>query len=383
MIYLDNAATSWPKAPGLAAALAEAVETPMGNPGRSSHEAGISADRILFELRETMAELLKVNDSSTIIFNSGATESLNTVLSGFLKPGMKVLTSSMEHNSVMRPLMHLQDQRNLQLRRFPSDSLSGYPDLKQFSKELQDHPDLVVVTAASNVNGVIFPIEEMAHLTRKAGVPLCVDAAQGGGEIPLYPERWGIDFLCFAGHKGLLGPGGTGGFYIKDYQCIDPLIRGGTGSRSKEEEQPETIPDKFESGTPNIPGLAGLLHSLKFLLHSEEIRTEAELKTLKFIEDLRELDGFRLIGRPSGPGFTRVISLLPTLGTLTELTAYLNSKNIAVRSGLQCAPSAHKTLMTFHSGGTLRLSPGLFTTNEELDETILTLKEYIWQIQKN
>ena len=257
MIYLDNAATSWPKAPGLSEVMKRTIENPMGNPGRSSHEAGISADRILFELRETLAGLFGIKDSSALILNSGATESLNTVLSGFLKPGMKVLTSSMEHNSVMRPLTRLQTQRDVKLSRFPSDPASGFPDMKRFEQMLEERPDIVVATAASNVNGVIFPIEEMAHLAGKKGIPLCVDAAQGGGEVPLYPEAWGIDFLCFAGHKGLLGPAGTGGFYIRDPGRIEPLITGGTGSRSREEEQPETMPDKFESGTPNIPGHAG------------------------------------------------------------------------------------------------------------------------------
>jgi cysteine desulfurase family protein len=394
LIYLDNAATSWPKPPGLAEAMSRAIEAPLGNPGRSSHAAGISADRNLYELRETMADIFAMKDSSSLIFNSGATESLNTVLSGFLKPGQKVLTSSMEHNSVMRPLLHLQRERNLSLRRFPSDPDSGFPDMKSFEKEMDQRPDLLVVTAASNVNGVIFPLEEMAYLAGKKGVPLCVDAAQGGGEIPLYPEKWGIDFLCFAGHKGLLGPSGTGGFTIRDPERLMPLILGGTGSRSREEEQPDMMPDKFESGTPNIPGLAGLLHSLNFIIDSESLHLEAKNRTKRFVEELSELEGIRIVGRPSArgsggktpeesPSYLRVISLLPVIGTLTELTAFINSKDMAVRSGLQCSPSAHKTLKTFDAGGTLRLSPGLFTTDGELNEFMTTLKEYIWQTRKN
>jgi len=385
MIYLDNAATSWPKAPGTAEAMAGTLSSPTGNPGRSSHSAGISADRILFDLREALADLFQVEDSSSIILTSGATESLNTILSGFLKPGHRILTSSMEHNSVMRPLHLLQEQRSLKVDRFGCHSESGYPDMKELSGFLAEKPDLLVVTAASNVSGVVFPLEEIASLAKKNGVPLCVDAAQGGGEIPLYPERWDIDFLCFAGHKGLLGPAGTGGFYIKDPERVAPLITGGTGSRSKEERQPDLVPDKFESGTPNIPGFAGLLHSLGFLIESKELQRNAEFRTKRFLENLSTLEGYRIIGRQGKEkrSFTRVISLLPEEGSLTELTAFLNSREIAVRSGLHCSPSAHKTLKTFKTGGTLRVSPGLFTSDEDLLKLTNALKEFIWQKKKN
>jgi len=385
VIYLDNAATSWPKAPGTADAVIQALESPMGNPGRSSHSAGITADRILFELREALAGLFHIEDSSSLILTSGATESLNTVLQGFLKPGQRVITSVMEHNSVMRPLHLLQKQKGLRIDRFDCSPVTGYPDMKQLSRLLEEKPDLLVVTAASNVSGVVFPLEEIADLARTSGVPLCVDAAQAGGEVPLYPETWGIDFLCFAGHKGLLGPAGTGGFYIRDPEMITPLITGGTGSRSREEFQPELMPDKFESGTPNIPGFAGLLHSVAFLTESEDLRSEAEARTAGLLQNLMALEGFRIIGRDNGDArsYTSVISLLPEAGSLTELTSFLNDRDIAVRSGLHCAPSAHRTLGTFAAGGTLRLSPGLFTTDEELTVLTDTLKEYLWLMKKN
>jgi len=385
MIYLDNAATSWPKAPGTSEAVVRALELPMGNPGRSSHSAGISADRILFDLREALSELFQIRDSSSVILTSGATASLNIILSGFLKPGHRVLTSSMEHNSVMRPLHFLQGQRGIEVERFDCSPGSGFPDMKHLKTLLLKKPDLLIVTAASNVTGVVFPLEEIASLARKQGVPVCVDAAQGAGEIPLYPEKWGIDFLCFAGHKGLLGPSGTGGFFVHDPERVSPLICGGTGSRSKEEIQPELLPDKFESGTPNIPGLAGLLHSITFLMDSEELHGPAEDRTESLLEDLKALEGYRVIGRDhrDSCSYTRVISILPETGSLTELTSFLNARDIAVRSGLHCSPAAHRTLKTCETGGTLRLSPGLFTTDEELLELRNALKEFTWQMKRN
>ncbi|MBF9015301.1 MULTISPECIES: aminotransferase class V-fold PLP-dependent enzyme [unclassified Oceanispirochaeta] len=383
MIYLDNAATSWPKAPGTAEVLSNAILSPLGNPGRTSHSAGISADRIIFELRESLAHLFGIGDSSLVALTPGCTSALNTILSGFLKKGQKVLCSSMEHNSVMRPLMQLQQERQLQINRIPSEPESGYPDLKAFEKLLDEKPDLLVLTAASNVNGIIFPLEQMCLTARKKGIPLCVDAAQAAGEIPLYPENWGIDFLCFAGHKGLLGPAGCGGFYIRDPERVRPLILGGTGSRSREEIQPEIMPDRFESGTANIPGFAGLLHSLNFLQSSKTLYRAAEERCGRLCRRLHELEGYRIIGRSKDRDYTRVFSILPEKGNLTELTAFLNSKDIAVRSGLHCAPSAHRVLGSFESGGTLRLSPGLFTTNREIELLIESLKEYRWLTLKN
>ncbi|MDC7231829.1 MAG: aminotransferase class V-fold PLP-dependent enzyme [Spirochaetales bacterium] len=377
MIYLDNAATSWPKAPGSAEVLSNAILSPLGNSGRTSHRAGISSDRIIFELRESLAALFRIEDSASIVLTPGCTAALNTVLFGFLKPGQKVLCSSMEHNAVMRPLMQLQKERHIGITRIPSAADSGYPDLMAFERLLDEKPDLLVLTAASNVNGIIFPLEQMCRSAARRGIPVCVDGAQAAGELPLYPEQWGIDFLCFAGHKGLLGPAGTGGFYIRDPRRIPPLIYGGTGSRSREEIQPEMMPDRFESGTANIPGYAGLLHSLTFLSNAgASLYRMAEERNRRLCRRLSALEEFRMIGRKEEYRYTGVFSLLPEKGTLTELTAFLNNRDIAVRSGLHCAPSAHKVLGTFGSGGTLRLSPGIFTTNRDIELLIDSLKEY-------
>jgi len=381
MIYLDNAATSWPKPPGTADAVAEAILHPLGNPGRTSHGPGIAADRLLFGLREILADFLKVKDSSRILFTSGTTQSVNTVLYGFLKPGDRVLTSSMEHNAVMRPLRHLEETRDITVLTAACSSRTGFPDLSDFARLLKEHrPSLAVFTAASNVNGIVFPFEEMADLARRAGTAVCVDAAQAAGEVPLFPEEQGIDFLCFSGHKGLLGPAGTGGLYLRDPERVNPLIRGGTGSRSSEEKQPGFLPDRFESGTPNIPGFAGWLRAMEYLI-SQKGAPGTDSLFRELVEGLSSMDGIRVIGRPE-PGreeslvWTRVVSIRPERTSLTELTAFLDSRKIAVRSGLHCAPGAHKTLGTFEKGGTVRLSPGLFTTKKEIAGTLAVLKEF-------
>lgn len=387
MIYMDNAATSWPKPSACVQAVSQALSRPLGNPGRSSHGAGISADRIVFNLREALAELFRIEDSALIVLTSGATESLNTVISGRLNRNDAVLVSSMEHNAVMRPLRQLETSRGVRIIKCASDAATGYPDLKSFARGLEEKPALALVTAASNVNGIVFPLEEMAALARNKGIPLCVDAAQGAGELELYPEAWGIDYLCFAGHKGLLGPAGTGGFYIRDPESLPPLILGGTGSRSREEIQPTDMPDRFESGTPNIPGYAGLLASLDYRAAHPELYKAAAVRCRRLEEGLRSLEGLRIIGRPDQPDpqrrYTGVFSILPATGTLSALTAFMDRREIAVRSGLHCAPAAHGVLGTSAEGGTLRLSPGLFTEDEDIDETIATIKEFICRTRKN
>ena len=380
MIYLDNAATSWPKAPGCAEAVAETLMKPMGNPGRTSHSAGIQADRILFELREHLAKYFSITDSSGILFTSGTTESLNTVLYGHLREGDLVITGPMEHNAVMRPLNDLSELRNIRIKRLPGDQNTGAIDLKVLEGWLREEaPQLIVMTGASNVNGLIFPVEEICHLARKKGIPVCIDAAQAAGETELLPEKWGIDFLCLSGHKGLLAPAGTGALYIQDPERLPPLKRGGTGSRSSEEIQPDWVPDKFESGTPNIPGLAGWLHSMTYLKDNPRSRGRSGAFE-SLISGLRELPDLRIIGHPpnrSDLSFTPVVSVIPERSSLTELTGYLNDHQIAVRSGLQCAPGAHKTLGTFEGGGTIRFSPGEFTTSHEISTVIDVLKRFL------
>ncbi len=357
--------------------MAKALLEPLGNPGRTSHGPGLSADRLLFDLREDFAHHFGLSRSERVIFTPGATYSLNTVILGLVKPGGRVLISSMEHNSVTRPLRGLYKSRGVGIQGIPSESLGGFPNLKVLEEELKKGADLLVMTAASNVNGLIFPLEEIAHMARRRGVPLLVDAAQGGGEIPLYPERWGIPYLAFAGHKGFLGPGGTGGLVILDPEGLKPLVRGGTGSLSQEEKQPTFLPDRFESGTLNLPGLVGLGVGLRFIETAQALKEEAQRNFESFLEGLRRLEGLCIVGRPEGSpySYTRVVSLVPERKALSELAAWLGERGVAARTGLHCAPRAHCTLGTYAGGGTIRLSPGLFTKKEELDRVISILRE--------
>ena len=345
MIYLDNAATSWPKAPGCAEALEATILKPLGNPGRTSHSAGISSDRLLFSLREELASYLKVEDSSHILFTSGTTRIPQSGSYGIPETRDCVLVSAMEHNAVMRPLRHLEEERKIRVISFPCSHKSGYPDLKALEQMiLNQKPQLIVTTAASNVNGIIFPVEEICRMAGLKGIPVCVDAAQAAGEIPLYPEKWDMDFLCFSGHKGMLAPAGTGGVYIKDPDRLPPLKYGGTGSRSSEEIQPDFLPDKFESGTPNIPGLAGwLLQPL--LPDGISGPREAESVFNHLLKRIRSLKSLEVIGHPEdekGLNYSRVLSVRPRNRSVADLTAILNDRNIAVRSGLHCAPGAHR-----------------------------------------
>ncbi len=381
MIYLDNAATSWPKAPGTADAVSMAILHPIGNPGRSSHKAGIASDRLLFDLRESLAEYFRIEDSSGIVFTNGTTESLNTVFSGLLNRGDRVITSRMEHNAVMRPLRYLEQRNDLALYQFPCSPETGFPDLKIYEKMIREQkPRLIVTTAASNVNGIVFPVEEMCRIAARYNTPICIDAAQAAGETPLYPQAWGADYFCFSGHKGLLAPAGTGGLYIRDPETLTPLKRGGTGSRSNEEFQPDFLPDKFESGTPNIPGLAGWLHSMAYLINrdTEEGPDETFTLFLNKVRMLEEEGKLKIIGHPQNTeqlSYTKVLSLYPLNRSLSDLTGILNENDIAVRAGLQCAPGAHQTLRSFDGGGTIRFSSGPFNTNHEISKVIELLKE--------
>ncbi len=266
MIYLDNSATSWPKPPGVKEAMVKYLEDIGGNPGRSAHLRSIEAARTLYETREALAALFNVCDPLRIVFTLNATDALNLALKGLLQPGDHVITSSLEHNSVMRPLRDLERQ-GIKLDIAPSsegDFLS--PD--EIEKRIQSNTKMVVLNHASNVTGSLLPIREVGSMIRKRNLLFLVDAAQTAGAYPIDVAKDGIDLLAFTGHKSLYGPQGTGGLVIGERvneKQMKPLRQGGTGSRSEFEEQPDFLPDRFESGTPNGIGVAGLLAGIQFL----------------------------------------------------------------------------------------------------------------------
>ena len=376
MIYLDNAATSYPKAPNVAEEVYRFLIETGGNIGRSSHKGALEATSSVFETRELLADLLGVKNSEQIIFTLNATQAINTVLLGLAKSGDSILTSTMEHNAVMRPLRFLQQNRNVKIDFFRCDHL-GYPDLNDYSKKLKDKPAFVISTACSNVTGTIFPYQKMAEMAQKEKIPFLLDASQLIGYIPT--ELDNIDAIFFPGHKGLLAPPGTGGFYFRDNLQFDPLFMGGTGSSSDSEIQPDFLPDKYESGTPNIAGLAGLRVSLMFIqkITLKHIR-DKKMKLFSYFWDrMKSLDAFTFFGIKDLSKQIGIISVVPEKISISEFTQHLNDHDIAVRMGLHCAPLAHKTIGTFDSGGTVRFSPGFFTTKDEIDETIDVCKEIL------
>jgi len=367
--YFNNAATSWPKPPSVADTVLNNIRTCLGNPGRSS---GVRSLRLLFKTRKIIAELFNIENTSRIIFTFNATHGINLGLKGFLKRGHRVVTSSMEHNAVIRPLIALEKQRDVTCE-FVRCSPAGVLDLEEFrTAVLHKKTDLVVVNHCSNVVGTIQDLVAIGDICREAGVPLMVDAAQSAGILPLDVRDANIKILVAPGHKGLLGPAGTGFIYIDPELDLEPLFHGGTGSFSENPEQPETMPDKFESGTLNFHGIAGLKAALEFIRDEsiESIFSHKNMLTEVFLNGFKALSGMRLVGLNITTGRLPVFSVVPDKLDVAELCNILEEKHgITTRAGLHCAPSAHRTTGTFPSG-TLRISPGLYHKREDIESLL-------------
>jgi len=378
LVYLDNSATSWPKPQGVVEAIRKAIEKYGANPGRSGHKLAIEAARIIYQTREALAELFGLEDPERIILTKNVTEALNLVLYGFLKPGDHVITSSMEHNSVMRPLRDL-EKKGVEVTQIRA-SEKGEIDPRDLLKSIRKNTKLVVLVHISNVTGTVMPVEEILKITKDHGIPLLLDAAQSAGTIPINLRELPVDLLAFTGHKGLFGPQGTGGLVINTEgleEKIEPLMRGGTGSKSEEEEQPEFLPDKYESGTPNTPGIAGLGEGVRFILKEgiNRIMEKKEKLTLKLLEGLKEIKGVKLYGSLDPKKQIGIVSFNVEGKSPSEVSYLLDEKyNILSRPGLHCAPSAHKTIGTFPFG-TVRLSVGYFNTEEEIEYTLRAIKD--------
>jgi cysteine desulfurase / selenocysteine lyase len=373
MIYLDNAATSWPKPPEVLKAMTEVLERAGGNPGRSGHRLSIAAARVIYETREDIARLFHADDPLRVIFTSNATHALNLALRGMLKPGDRVVVTSMEHNAVMRPLRHLEKQ-GVDVQVVPC-ALDGSLDTGILAGALGKKASLVVINHASNVTGTILPITESSRLAHSAGALLLVDAAQSAGVIPIDMQATGINLLAFTGHKGLQGPPGTGGLVISrdvDTSRIEPLMRGGTGSRSESEHQPEELPDKFESGTANLAGIAGLQAGIRWLVVRgiASIRRQEQEMVRMLREGLSPIPGVRLYGTQDAERSIAIISFTMAGKRVSEIGLRLDKEfGTMSRVGLHCAPAAHRTIGSFPEG-TVRLAPGAFTTMEEIHATI-------------
>ncbi len=382
-IYLDQASTSFPKSSSVADAVYQYLSSSPVNVGRGGYQAAYDVEETIFETREQLRRLFHFSSGKgkNIIFTPNITTSLNILLKGLLRPGDHVLVTSMEHNAVMRPLVQLAGS-GVTFDRIPCTS-DGNLLLDQAEKLLKPSTRLLVCLHASNVCGTIMPVQDIGDFCNKHGLLFILDTAQTAGTIPIDMENTHISALAFTGHKGLRGPQGTGGFLIRNelVSLTDPLLSGGTGSISHTEEIPGFLPDRFEPGTPNIPGILGLhaaLSDLEQISMEETLHHEMTL-TQQFIDGILELDPqekyLRLIGRKNTTDRCAVVSL-QTLQKDMAMVAYeLDSTyGIMTRVGLHCAPSAHKTLGTYPEG-TIRFSFGPENTAEEIDLAIKALKE--------
>lgn len=368
MIYLDNAATSWPKPEAVYQAVDSFMRDVGASPGRSGHRLSVEAGRIIFETRDALAQLLGVDDPLRIIFTSNATEALNLALRGALHIGDHAITGSMEHNSVMRPLRAL-EREGVEVS-VVDCSAEGFLDPRAIEWYIKPNTRLIVLNHASNVTGTLLPVTEVGEIARRHGVLLLVDAAQAVGSYPMDVDTMNIDLLAFSGHKGLYGPQGTGCLYMRRGigQELRPLKYGGTGSRSEYEYQPDFLPDKYESGTPNTPGLAGLGAGVRFVLSKgvSNIQRNEERLTQLLIDGLKAVNGVTVYGSGDARKQVAVVSFNVSGLTASEVATQLEEYyHIMCRPGLHCAPVAHKTIGSFPYG-TVRLSPGYFTSREDI-----------------
>lgn len=380
MIYLDNAATSFPKPEKVYEAINKSMREYGANPGRSGHKLALKAGRGIFETREQLCTLFNIGNPMNIIFTYNATDGLNLAIKGLLKPGDHVITTSMEHNSVLRPL------KALEKLGIETTIIECQPDgsinIKDIEDNITEDTRLIVTTHASNVTGTIFPVKEIGELADKYDIIYMLDAAQTAGVYDIDVEDMKIDILAFPGHKSLLGPQGTGGLYIKEGIEIMQMKEGGTGSKSDLLIQPEMLPDKFESGTPNTSGIIGLGAGVEYILSRgiENIRNHEKELTRYFIEELKKIDEVNIYGPKDVEKQAPVVAINIENEDSSEVSYILDKVfDIGVRPGLHCAPLAHKTIGTFEQG-TVRFSIGPFTTHQDIEKAIEAIRQIVNQL---
>jgi cysteine desulfurase/selenocysteine lyase len=377
-IYLDNAATSFPKPAAVYEAVDRAQREVGAAEGRSATRAAMGVHRVVERCRQRAARLLGAESPQRIVFTFNATDSLNLALYGLLRPGDHVVTSSIEHNSVLRPLRHLAD-RGITVTYVAADC-EGRVDADDVRRSLQQNTRLVALLHASNVTGAIQPIDDVGEIARSAGALFLVDSAQTAGHLPIDVSRSPVDLFACAGHKGLLGPLGTGILYVRPgvEEHLQSVRQGGTGTDSENDHQPDRVPDKYEAGNHNVPGLFGLEAALDWLEKrsvTEVGRRERQLTT-RLLNGLGGLPRLRIYGPRSIESRVGVVSVTVEGMDPHELAAVLDETfGIETRAGLHCAPGAHRCLGTLEAGGTLRLSPSAFTTEDEIDATASALRE--------
>ncbi|WP_434799070.1 aminotransferase class V-fold PLP-dependent enzyme [Terrisporobacter vanillatitrophus] len=381
-IYFDNGSTSFPKAPGLGKTMENFIENGAFNINRGNYEGAYSLQSLVLDTRELLCKLFNFSNSKNVIFTPSVTYSLNYFIKGFLKKGDHVIISSMEHNAILRPLTQM---KNSGVRYdVVNGNNKGEINSKDFASFINKDTKAIITTHCSNVCGTIIPIDEIGEICKENNIFFVVDTAQSAGIIPIDMQKSNIDFLAFTGHKGLLGPQGIGGFIVsKDLALqIDPLIAGGTGSLSDSEVLPEFLPDRFESGTMNLPGIIGLNHSLNYLLSEglENIFNKKLEITSYFIEEIKKIPQIKIIGKDNLKNRSSVVSLdFQNIDNATVAFLLDSQYSIMTRVGLHCAPMAHKTLGTFPKG-TVRFAFSHFNTKAEIDFCINAIKNIITEI---
>lgn len=374
IVYFDHAATSWPKPPEVVDAVVRALQDAGGNPGRSAHRLALAAARTIAEARSSLATLLGVRDARNVIFTPGCTAALNLVLKGTLKPGDRVVVSSVEHNAVSRPLATLAEQ-GVEVAVVRADA-DGLVDADEVEAVVRKRPTRAVVCQhASNVTGATQPVGDVADVAHAHGAILVVDGAQGAGHLPVDLEALGADAYACSGHKGLLGPQGVGVLYLAPGFEPAELVQGG-GGNSGEVEAPAARPDRYEAGTPNTPGIAGLGAGARVLLASARELWEQERRlTRRLHEGLLDVPGLRVLGPPPGVERVPVVSVVHDRLAGDELAFALDRRyGIAVRAGLHCAPWAHETVGTLETGA-VRFGIGYGLSDADVEYALEAMRE--------
>lgn len=378
-VYFDNAATTYPKPSTVGRAVYDFITDIGCNINRGGYESAYEAEDVIADTRSRIRRLFGGSDERNVIFTMNVTQALNIVIKGIVKAGDHVIVSSMEHNAVMRPVVELERRGVIAFSRVQCDEC-GYLTAEQVEQEIKPETRLVVMSHASNICGAVQPISEIGRICRERGLLFVVDAAQTAGVLDIDMDEMCIDVLCFTGHKGLLGPQGTGGFVIgaRAEGQIGTIIEGGTGSLSHLETMPEFLPDRFESGTLNLPGIFGLREGIKYIEETGmvNIREREDMLRRRFIEGVREVPGVHIIAYESEDErpHVAVVSISFDRFDAASVAYRLDDEfGIQTRVGLHCAPSAHRTLGTFPQG-TVRFSFGFFNTEEEIDYGIQAVR---------
>ena len=374
MMYFDHAATSFHKPPQVAEAVYQSFSK-IGNAGRGAHAPTLNAARLIYDTRQKLADLFEISDASRIAFTSNATESLNIAISGLFQAGDHVITTVCEHNSVLRPLYRM-EQQGVELSFLSADE-KGRMEYDKLEELYRENTKAIVITHASNLTGNVTDLSIISAFARRHHLLLVVDASQTAGAIPLSVKEMGIDVLCFTGHKGLMGPQGTGGIYVREGIEIAPFKVGGSGVHSFDHEHPSVMPTALEAGTINGHGIAGLNAALAFLLETgvEEIGRRERALARRFIDGVRNIPGVILYGDIDAKMRTSIVTLNIGEEDSGQISDILwEDYEICVRAGAHCAPLMHETLQTVHQGA-VRFSFSYFNTEEEIDRAIAAVRE--------